>query len=174
MSIVNQCTLCTKINTTGKLLQVCSRCKSVRYCNAACQRGHWKSHKKECKDLAKLFENGTDTDITTINKAKFNANNPTEKHKMVFDQIVKKYKLDSDERAGDIADLLTSGKPVNPKQFASKYGMEEGEALAFLEWIKVGVTFKEETIDTNAQAAKAMSQKMRREAASKSKGDGKK
>ena len=27
----------------------CSRCKLTRYCSAACQRGHWKTHKKECE-----------------------------------------------------------------------------------------------------------------------------
>ncbi|CAE8602982.1 unnamed protein product [Polarella glacialis] len=29
-------------------LSVCSRCKSARYCSAACQRNHWRTHKAEC------------------------------------------------------------------------------------------------------------------------------
>ena len=30
-------------------LQLCGRCKKVWYCNAACQKAHWKeSHKQEC------------------------------------------------------------------------------------------------------------------------------
>jgi hypothetical protein len=28
---------------------VCSRCKMVRYCSKECQRGHWKTHKPQCK-----------------------------------------------------------------------------------------------------------------------------
>ena len=32
----------------GAPLQRCSRCMSVRYCSATCQRAHWKSHKPDC------------------------------------------------------------------------------------------------------------------------------
>ena len=27
----------------------CSRCRSVGYCNDACQTDHWRDHKQECK-----------------------------------------------------------------------------------------------------------------------------
>jgi hypothetical protein len=33
----------------GASLKVCKSCMSVKYCNAACQRKHWASHKKQCK-----------------------------------------------------------------------------------------------------------------------------
>jgi predicted RNA-binding Zn-ribbon protein involved in translation (DUF1610 family) len=29
--------------------KTCKACMLVKYCNAACQRNHWKKHKKECK-----------------------------------------------------------------------------------------------------------------------------
>jgi hypothetical protein len=29
-------------------LQVCTRCKQVRYCGRDCQRAHWKRHKLRC------------------------------------------------------------------------------------------------------------------------------
>eukprot|EP00198_Chlamydomonas_reinhardtii_P010112 XP_001699449.1 predicted protein [Chlamydomonas reinhardtii] len=32
--------------------QLCSRCKSVRYCGRECQSAHWKEHKQECPKLA--------------------------------------------------------------------------------------------------------------------------
>ncbi|KAG2436706.1 hypothetical protein HXX76_006232 [Chlamydomonas incerta] len=32
--------------------QLCSRCKSVRYCGRECQAAHWKEHKQECPKLA--------------------------------------------------------------------------------------------------------------------------
>jgi hypothetical protein len=30
-------------------LKVCKACMGVKYCNAACQKNHWPTHKKECK-----------------------------------------------------------------------------------------------------------------------------
>jgi tetratricopeptide (TPR) repeat protein len=33
----------------GVSLKVCMACMSTKYCNAACQRKHWPSHKKDCK-----------------------------------------------------------------------------------------------------------------------------
>mmetsp|Transcript_1487 Transcript_1487/g.3204 ORF Transcript_1487/g.3204 Transcript_1487/m.3204 type:complete len:162 (+) Transcript_1487:69-554(+) len=61
-----------------------------------------------------------------------------------FDRIVKKYQLFSEDKAGEIADLLT-GKVTTPKEFAEKYGMLESEANSFLAWIQQGVEFKEKT-----------------------------
>ena len=41
----------------GVSLKVCKSCMTVRYCNAACQRNHWPTHKKHCKlQAAKLRE----------------------------------------------------------------------------------------------------------------------
>ena len=33
----------------GATLKVCKSCMFAKYCNADCQRNHWKKHKKECK-----------------------------------------------------------------------------------------------------------------------------
>jgi hypothetical protein len=41
---------CAKPPEFGKSLQVCGRCKMAAYCNVECQRGHWKTHKAECKE----------------------------------------------------------------------------------------------------------------------------
>ena len=46
------CTVCVKSNT----LKACERCQSVRYCSKACQKKHWKQHKKDCKKLKKEYE----------------------------------------------------------------------------------------------------------------------
>lgn len=41
--------LCDCPNCEGKNANLkCSRCKVVYYCNATCQRTHWKTHKAEC------------------------------------------------------------------------------------------------------------------------------
>ena len=33
----------------GEKLKRCSGCNEAYYCNAACQRSHWKSHKRNCR-----------------------------------------------------------------------------------------------------------------------------
>lgn len=38
------CALCQKVEAS----QRCSKCQSVRYCDAQCQKAHWKDHKSEC------------------------------------------------------------------------------------------------------------------------------
>ena len=42
------CSACSA--TSAKLLR-CSGCQGAWYCNAECQKGHWKSHRAECKRL---------------------------------------------------------------------------------------------------------------------------
>ena len=36
----------------GVNLKTCASCKLVKYCNAKCQRNHWATHKKTCKQRA--------------------------------------------------------------------------------------------------------------------------
>lgn len=48
------CSFCGKIpQSEGAKLLTCSRCKSVFYCNSACQKSHWPAHKKDCKKIRK-------------------------------------------------------------------------------------------------------------------------
>ena len=42
----DQCAQCGKVTAYS---QKCGRCRAVRYCNAECQREHWKAHKQACK-----------------------------------------------------------------------------------------------------------------------------
>ncbi|KAA1466978.1 hypothetical protein DENSPDRAFT_63519 [Dentipellis sp. KUC8613] len=45
-----KCDFCGKKDDGNQLkLKACSACRSARYCSAACQRSHWKTHKKTCK-----------------------------------------------------------------------------------------------------------------------------
>jgi hypothetical protein len=76
-----------------------------------------------------------------------------ELHKKAFDAIVEKYNLKTEEKSTEIAELLTSGTDsVTAQQFAEKFAMDVQEAVVFLEWVKVGVTFKEQSIDTAKRA----------------------
>ena len=44
---------CANCDTVSKRLQTCNGCGWVSYCNAACQKAHWKrGHKHFCKQLA--------------------------------------------------------------------------------------------------------------------------
>jgi len=40
---------CNACNSEDKKLQLCTGCYKVSYCDATCQRAHWKSHKNDCK-----------------------------------------------------------------------------------------------------------------------------
>ena len=79
--------------------------------------------------------------------------NQYELHKKAFDTIIEKYNLKTEEKSNEIAELLTNGTDgVNAQQFAEKFGMEVQEAVVFLEWIKVGINFKQTAIDTAKQS----------------------
>ena len=69
------------------------------------------------------------------------------KHKEEFDRIIKKYDLDSEDKAGEIADFLTKnhGKQVSAKEFAELFAMDEHDSVIFLSWIQKGIDFKEKT-----------------------------
>eukprot|EP00804_Cyclotella_cryptica_P020732 CCRYP_003505-RA/>CCRYP_003505-RA protein AED:0.26 eAED:0.26 QI:135/0.8/0.66/1/1/1/6/451/832 len=76
-------------------------------------------------------------------------------HKREFDRIRVKYGLDNAEKAGQIAELLANtdaNEGVSAPEFAKMFGMSTEEAVVFLEWIKVGIKFKEETLDTAKKA----------------------
>ena len=72
-------------------------------------------------------------------------------HKQEFDRIIKAHQLDSAEKSEEIANFLTQGTDSNNQisapEFATKFGLKVEEAVVFLEWIKVGVKFKESAID---------------------------
>ena len=92
----------------------------------------WKRHKKACKAIKEDKERA---DSHTIHKAE-------------FDRIRLKYGLD--KKADEISDLLTmrgNEGGVSPNDFAARFGTTPEEAVVFLEWIKVGIKFKEETLD---------------------------
>lgn len=47
VSLVNSCGSCKR--SLEALPPTCGRCFKVSYCNAECQKSHWKSHKNVCK-----------------------------------------------------------------------------------------------------------------------------
>ena len=59
LPVYQECDLCG----SSPARQLCSRCRKVRYCNAACQRAHWNRetypHKRHCRRAAEASEEGT-------------------------------------------------------------------------------------------------------------------
>lgn len=73
MSVVGKCSnpSCGKGSETK--LQACSRCHSVSYCSADCQKQHWKEHKLSCnqtssKDVRKLLKKMNISDKDEVDK----------------------------------------------------------------------------------------------------------
>jgi hypothetical protein len=46
---------CSTCGEESMTLSACSRCKKAYYCNAVCQKKHWKVHKKTCYDAGGAF-----------------------------------------------------------------------------------------------------------------------
>jgi hypothetical protein len=47
-------TLCHSCGRHSYEMQTCSRCDNVWYCNAQCQKEHWKDHKKVCEFVGEM------------------------------------------------------------------------------------------------------------------------
>lgn len=118
------CAVCTKEAT-----QRCARCKQTWYCSVEHQKQDWKQHKKT------ICDDAYQADQYTL-------------HKQEFDRIIKKYKLNTEEKSSAIAEFLTGdGSSVTATQFAEAFGTTPEEAVVLLEWIQVGVKFKQQSID---------------------------
>jgi MYND finger len=152
------CRYCRAVASSkaGAALLRCSRCRLALYCSAEHQRLDWRDHRRSCNDQYRA-------DQHTL-------------HKREFDRIVKKYGLDSAANAEAISTFLTSstmsskeeedgppkedgaaplgaGGGVSAREFADKFGIDNvQEAVVFLEWINVGVRFKEQTMDAAKRA----------------------
>lgn len=111
--------------------QRCSRCQQTWYCSAIHQKQHWKVHKTGVCDDA------YQADQYTL-------------HKREFDRIIQKYDLNTDETSSRIAEFLTrndddtANSSVTAAQFAETFHTTAEEAVVFLEWIQVGVKFKQQ------------------------------
>lgn len=72
-----------------------------------------------------------------------------ETHVKEYKKIIRKYNLDSPDKASEIADFLTKqhGKKLSSSEFASLFSMEEKDATIFLSFIEKGLQFKKKHID---------------------------
>ncbi len=67
-----------------------------------------------------------------------------------FKEVVAKYNLDEPSRAESISVYLTknAGQSVSAKNFSELMGMDEAVASVFLEFIHVGLRFRESCTDS--------------------------
>ena len=56
------CGHCGKAETLEKTLKKCARCTKILYCDATCQKAHWKAHKVVCKTKAEPKPSFEDVD----------------------------------------------------------------------------------------------------------------
>jgi len=74
--LINALTCCANCNKEAEpfQLRMCTACRSVCYCDVACQKAHRKYHKHQCKQDAQLLkEAAADTDVaTTVHDRKEN------------------------------------------------------------------------------------------------------
>ena len=66
-SRIQSCTKCQAPPSTGAKLLVCAGCQCAAYCNAACQRADWASHKIDCKALGEMRQG---SNVARPNKTK--------------------------------------------------------------------------------------------------------
>ena len=45
------CAACGEAASVTLKLQNCTSCRAVAYCGRACQRSHWRQHKRRCKEI---------------------------------------------------------------------------------------------------------------------------
>ena len=130
MASTGTCAVCSGVASNR-----CKDCKTIWYCSREHQIQDWAAHKRTCRAIRADQERA---DSHTLHKAE-------------FDRIRVKYGLDKADKAEEIADLLTKSSTgeggVSAPAFAERFGMSLEEAVVFLEWIQVGVKFKEETLD---------------------------
>jgi len=69
------------------------------------------------------------------------------KEKEEFLRVVKKYKLDEEEKAQEIANYLTKKEKINLVEFATDFNISQEDAKVFLEFVKKGIDFKESYLD---------------------------
>ena len=52
---INKCTeeveVCANCGKEGSDLNICNKCKSIKYCNAACKKKHRSKHKKSARGV---------------------------------------------------------------------------------------------------------------------------
>ncbi|GMS79320.1 hypothetical protein PENTCL1PPCAC_1495, partial [Pristionchus entomophagus] len=65
--VENYCSFCLRTPNEGRLLK-CGGCQFSKYCDAACQRKAWSTHKHECARLKKVFPNLPMTEVMFLSK----------------------------------------------------------------------------------------------------------
>lgn len=80
---IKVCFYCGKNNTSMKK---CSKCKYAYYCSVDCQKEHWNTHKKTCKEMAirKSYEDIIHNNVYEQTQCLFGSNDIITSHSIIF------------------------------------------------------------------------------------------
>ena len=70
-----------------------------------------------------------------------------EKEAKEFKDIVKKYNLQDENKAQEIANYISKSETISSEEFSKKYNIEHEDAKKFLKFLHKGIKFKEEHLD---------------------------
>lgn len=79
----HQCNNCCKTGVEHGQLKRCSQCRSVWYCSAECQKGHWSEHKVLCQAISHLSEASTSKSKDFVDPACVSHLTPSEHAKVI-------------------------------------------------------------------------------------------
>lgn len=118
---------CCVVCTENRNVKKCAACKRVGYCNVRCQKLHWQTHKKFCKQLAKeneemlaakLAEEKLEQEMKNKDEKKAVVNGNAEEHLNTKNSETKKDEKTDTQRHGAVngtspesTDNLASGVP---------------------------------------------------------------
>lgn len=81
-------------------------------------------------------------------------------HHVAFQEVVKKYGLDSEDKAERLSAFMTfdqhDGGTITPSMLEAEFGLTDADAKTFLSWVQVGVKFKQENLDGTKEKLAAM------------------
>ena len=106
LSPTHQCNNCGK---KGKV-QCCSRCKSVYYCNEACQKRHWQTHKILCSAIQCLSDRKEEE---CQKKCFFNSNLDPEQERVVVSLVGRRCRMRCKIKGRKVQCLMDSGAQVS-------------------------------------------------------------
>jgi TPR repeat protein len=168
------CANCAKEQLPGSQtrLLLCSRCKSIKYCNADCQLQHWRSKHKEANECARLADARTawieaaESDMECEEATKLFISAGRMALGQDGDPRDVKLAIEWYEKAADMDEPIDGGHPVAMLHLALHYdrgiGVPQDDARAFY-WYRKVVEHPGQMGNENIQPAMAALSRFYRE-----------
>jgi len=120
----------------------------VYYCNQDHQKAHWVIHKLVCKVRVAAAPAQPPEDEMAARYRVLKEN---------FEAVVAKHGLNSNKNSDRIADFLTRSdrEHTTAGDFATEFSIPVDDADKFLQWVNVGLDFKERFMDPHNEELQA-------------------